>query len=79
MADQISASDWQRACDEIEEFVREKGGSIKRELVIRRFKHIELRFVQGYLDSLYAQGRLREIDGTGRAKYIELNVKKEDK
>jgi len=79
VADQISASDWQRACDEIEEFVREKGGSIKRELVIRRFKHIELRFVQGYLDSLYAQGRLREIDGTGRAKYIELNVKKDDK
>lgn len=81
VAGKISASDWQRACDDIEEFVREKGGSIKRELVIRKFKHVELRFVQGYLDSLYAQGRLREIDGggTSRAKYVELNIKKEDK
>ena len=78
VASQISASDWERACDEIVAFVDSRGGEVKREVVMRKFKSVELRFLLSYLDALYGQGRLREFNGEHKAKMI-ATPKREDR
>lgn len=76
---QISASDFERACDEVLDFVKSKGGSVPREKVIRRFRAIETRFLESYIGSLISQGYLREVFGKDKVKYLELNKRKEEK
>lgn len=66
----ISASEWQRACDEVEEFVLSKGEPVSKVSVIRRFRAIETKYLTSYLESLYAQGRLYEFKGTNGAWFI---------
>lgn len=77
VASQISASDFERACDEIEEFVNDKGGRAKREIVMRRFKHLELRDLTVYLDALAQQHRVVETSGEKRVRYLETPAKEE--
>jgi hypothetical protein len=69
---QISASDFERNCDLIEQFVRERDNSVKLEVVNRRFKSWRVRDLQEAVGALCSQGRLREISGkTG--KFLEVN------
>jgi hypothetical protein len=69
---QISASDFERNCDLIEQFVRERDNSVKLEVVNRRFKSWRVRDLQEAVGALCSQGRLREISGkTGR--FLEVN------
>jgi hypothetical protein len=74
---QISASDFERACDEVLDFITSKGGSVPREKVIRRFRAIETRFLESYIGSLISQGRLREVNGKDKVKYLETTTGKE--
>lgn len=76
LSDKISASDFERACDRIEQYVVERGGSVELAVLNRRFRAIDARFLDGYLKALIGQGRLREGGGEKQRKYIELN--KED-
>lgn len=68
---QISTSDFARACDEVVEYIEEKGGSVKREMVMRKFRGIETRFLEGYVSTLVGQGRVKETTGKDRGKYLE--------
>lgn len=56
---QISASDFGRACDEIERFVNGKGGRASARAVYRRFEGVPTNMMSNYLDSLAKQGRVK--------------------
>lgn len=68
----ISASDFERNCDEVEAFVKAKDGKIKMEMVNRRFKSWRMRDLQEAVNSLQQQGRLREVVES-KSKYLEIN------
>lgn len=72
IAGQIVESDWQRGCDEIEEYLISRGGEVKREMAVRRFKALETRIFTGYVDSLVAQGRVREFTGENKNRYLAV-------
>jgi hypothetical protein len=72
VSSQISASDFERNCDLVEQFVREKDGKVKLELINRRYKAWRVRDLNEAISALIAQGRLKEIsDKSGR--WIEQN------
>ena len=69
---QISASDFERNCDLVEQFVRERDDRVKLEFVNRRFKAWRVRDLQETIGALTSQGRLKEVsDKTG--KWLEVN------
>lgn len=68
----ISASDFERQCDEVEAFVKAKDGKLKMEIINRRFKAWRMRDLQESINSLQQQGRLREIV-ENKSKYLEVN------
>lgn len=71
IASQISGSEFARACDEIETFIESKGGEVRRELVVRRFKNVETRVLASYIGSLIEQGRIRDFH-TDRQRYLAV-------
>ena len=72
VSEKISASDFERQCDEVEAFVKAKDGKIKMEMVNRRFKSWRMRDLQESISSLQQQGRLRELV-ENKSKYLEIN------
>ena len=72
VSSQISASDFERNTDLVEQFVQEREGRIKLELVNRRFKAWRVRDLQEAIGALCSQGRLREVSDKG-SKYLEVN------
>jgi hypothetical protein len=72
VASQISASDFERNCDEVENFVRERDGKVKLEFVNRRFKAWRVRDLQESIGALCSQGRIKELSENG-GKWLSLN------
>lgn len=72
VAEQISASDFERNCDLVEQFVKERDGKVKLEFVNRRFKAWRVRDLQETVNALTSQGRIRELSGK-EGKWLELN------
>lgn len=72
VASQISASDFERNCDEVENFVRERDGRVKLEFVNRRFKAWRVRDLQESIGALCSQGRIKEVSEAG-GKWLALN------
>ena len=72
VARQISASDFERACDEVESFVHSRDDKVKLEQVNRRFKAWRVRDLQEAIGALASQGRLKEIADSG-SKYLVVN------
>ena len=72
VASQISASDFERNCDEVENFVRERDGRVKLEFVNRRFKAWRVRDLQEAIGALCSQGRIKEQSEAG-GKWLALN------
>lgn len=72
VASQISASDFERNCDEVENFVRERDGKVKLEFVNRRFKAWRVRDLQEAINALCSQGRIMELSENG-GKWLALN------
>ena len=72
VARQINASDFERACDDIEAFVREKGDKVKLEQVNRRFKSLRTRDLNEYVGALISQGRIKEVTEV-QNKYLVVN------
>jgi len=74
VARQINASDFERACDEIELFVRGKDDRVKLEFVNRRFKAWRVRDLQEAVGALASQGRVKEVSEAG-GKWLVTNKK----
>ena len=72
VARQINASDFERACDEVEAFVKSKENRVKLEVVNRRFKAWRVRDLQEAIGALSSQGRIKEISEAG-AKWLMVN------
>jgi hypothetical protein len=72
VAEQISASDFERNCDQVEQFVKERDGKVKLEFVNRRFKAWRVRDLNETISALVSQGRIRELSGK-EGKWLELN------
>lgn len=72
VASQISASDFERNTDLIEQFVKERDDSVKLEVLNRRFKSWRVRDLNEALGALYSQGRLKEVS-TKSGKFVEVN------
>jgi len=72
VAEQISASDFERNCDLVEQFVIERDNKVKLEFVNRRFKAWRVRDLQESIGALVSQGRIRELSGK-EGKWLELN------
>lgn len=72
VARQINASDFERACDEVESFVRTKDGRVRLEQVNRRFKAWRVRDLQEAIGALASQGRVKEVSESG-SKYLVVN------
>lgn len=69
----ITASEFERYCDDVENYLKSRPDQTeKRERVIRRFRAIESFRLEQYIQSLIAQGRVREFNGTGGAKYLAV-------
>ena len=72
VARQINASDFERACDEVEAFVRSKDDKVKLEQVNRRFKAWRVRDLQEAIGALASQGRIKELSEAG-GKWLVIN------
>jgi hypothetical protein len=72
IAEQISASDFERNCDLVEQFVKERDNKVKLEFVNRRFKAWRVRDLQESINALVSKGRIRELSGK-EGKWLELN------
>lgn len=72
VAEQISASDFERNCDLVEQFVKERDNKVKLEFVNRRFKAWRVRDLQESVNALVSQGRIRELSGK-EGKWLEIN------
>lgn len=72
VAEQISASDFERNCDLVEQFVKERDDKVKLEFVNRRFKAWRVRDLQESIGALVSQGRIREMSGK-EGKWLEIN------
>jgi len=71
VAQQIVASDWQRATEEIRAFIESlPNKEAKRERVLRKFKHIEGPRMEQYIASLIGQGYIYEFGAGGGAKML---------
>jgi hypothetical protein len=77
MAELVSASQWARETDEIEAFIAGKGGRALYEVVMRKFRGRRNRDLLEQLNSLQAQGRVKEENGAGR-KYLAINQRTKD-
>lgn len=67
----ISASLFQKECDDVERFVVTNGGSVSKAKLVNRFRAMRFREFNERLESLVQQGRLRE-DQTGTK--VEVNI-----
>jgi hypothetical protein len=74
VARKINASDFERACDEVEAFVRSKDDKVKLEFVNRRFKAWRVRDLQEAIGALASQGRIKEVSESG-GKWLAINKK----
>ena len=74
VARKINASDFERACDEVESFVNSKEDKVKLEFVNRRFKAWRVRDLQEAIGALASQGRIKEVMDSG-AKWLVVNKK----
>lgn len=73
VAQQISASQWAREVDEIEEFLMAKGGEVNREVLMRKFASRHIRDLQTQIETLQAQGRMVEAgDEKGRKLFRQV-------
>ena len=72
VAEQISASDFERNCDEVEAFVTSRDDRVKLEVVNRRFKAWRVRDLQEAIGALKSQGRIKEISEAG-GKWLVVN------
>lgn len=72
MAEKVSASQWARDVDEIENFIRAKNGRALYEVVMRKFNSRRSRDLLEQLSALQQQGRVREENKNGR-KHLVLN------
>ena len=72
VAEQISASDFERNCDEIEAYVKSRDDKVKLEVVNRRFKAWRVRDLQEAIGALKSQGRIKEISEAG-GKWLMVN------
>jgi hypothetical protein len=72
VARKINASDFERACDEVEAFVNSKENKVKLEFVNRRFKAWRVRELQEAIGALTSQGRIKEVMETG-SKWLVIN------
>ena len=72
VARQINASDFERNCDEVEQFVRSKDDKVKLEQVNRRFKAWRVRELQEAIGALASQGRVKEVSEAG-GKWLTIN------
>lgn len=72
VAGQISASDFERNCDLVEQFVKERDDKVKLEFVNRRFKAWRVRDLQETIGALTSQGRLKESSDKN-GKWLEVN------
>ena len=72
VAEQISASDFERNCDLVEQFVKERDDRVKLEFVNRRFKAWRVRDLQESISALTSQGRIKELSGK-EGKWLEIN------
>jgi hypothetical protein len=70
----INASDFERACDEVEAFVISKEDKVKLEFVNRRFKAWRVRDLQEAIGALASQGRIKELSEAG-GKWLVINKK----
>lgn len=55
---QISSSDFERSCDEIERFVNSKGGRVRSNALFSKFRGVRDNFMKEYLNSLSRQSRV---------------------
>jgi hypothetical protein len=72
VAETISASEFERNCDLVEQFVKERDGRVKLEFVNRRFKAWRVREIQEVIGALTSQGRVREHSGK-EGRWLEIN------
>lgn len=72
IASKISASSFERQCDEVEAFIKSAENKIRMERVNRRFKAWRMRDLQESINSLQQQGRIVEVSERG-AKYLAIN------
>lgn len=72
VAEQITASEFERNCDLVEQFVKERDSKVKLEFVNRRFKAWRVRELQEVIGGLTSQGRVRELSGK-EGKWLEIN------
>lgn len=75
IAARISGSEFQRQADEVEEFIREAGGTVKRALVVKQFRKYPLKDLIPMVESLKEQARVFEFPGTGGQAYISIRPK----
>lgn len=69
---QISASQWAREVDEIEQFLIAKGGEVNREVLMRKFASRHIRDLQTQIETLHAQGRMVEAEDKGRKLFRQV-------
>lgn len=72
----ISAGDWQRLCDEIEDWVRQRGGSASKAQILNRFRNNiakDGREIDNYLNFLTESGILNRMESGGGAIKYEIN------
>lgn len=72
MAEMVSDSEWSRACNEIDVFVRSKGAKCRYEVVMRKFNSRRTRDLMEQITSLKEQGRLIEKTESG-SKWLIAN------
>jgi hypothetical protein len=72
VAEQISASDFERNCDEVEAYVKSRDDKVKLEVVNRRFKAWRVRDLQEAIGALKSQGRIKEVSEAG-GKWLMVN------
>jgi malate synthase len=72
----ISAGDWQRLCDEIEDWVRQRGGSASKAQILNRFRNSiakDGREIDNYLNFLVDSGVFNRLEASGGAIKFEVN------
>ena len=72
----ISAGDWQRLCAEIEDWVRQHGGSASKAQILHRFRNMiekDGREIDNYLNFLVESGAFNRLETSGGAIKYELN------
>ena len=73
---QVSSSDFERACDDIERYVNGSGGRVKTQALFSKFRGVRGPYMKEYLESLEKQGRLST---RGSKSYFYTSMYKEEK